>query len=103
MTRFVRFEEVPDPVVAAVGDLLEVRLMENAGTGYVWALADVPGCLRVVDDATETGSRGAVGAASLRVVTLSATGPGSGDLVLALRRVWEPSPLRTASWRVTVL
>ncbi len=102
MARFVRTEEVPDPVAAAVGDLLEVRLVENAGTGYVWELAEPPGCLRVVEDVTEVGSLAAVGAASLRVFTLSATAVGSGELVLVLRRAWEPAPLRTLSWPVTV-
>lgn len=100
MSRIVLTEEVSDPVVAAVGDLLEVRLVENAGTGYVWEFA-APSWLRLVSDSVEVGSLARVGAAALRVACFSVDAPGSGSLVASLRRPWESQPLQSASWSVT--
>lgn len=98
MSRIVLTEEVSDPVVAAVGDLLEVRLVENAGTGYVWEFT-TPAWLRLVSDSVEVGSL--AGAAALRIVIFSVDAPGSGSVVASLRRPWESRPLESVSWSVT--
>lgn len=102
MNRIVRTEEVTDPVTAVVGDLLEVRLVQNAGTGYQWEPAEVPGNLTPAGDETETGSLRMPGAAALRVLTFSLDAAGEGTLVVVLKRGWESEPLRAASWSVVV-
>ena len=94
-------EEVPDPALARVGDLLELHLVGNAGTGHLWEVTALPACLTEVGDEALVGSA-TPGAASLRVFTLRADAVGSGELTLALKRPWEDAPLRTATWAVSV-
>ncbi len=94
-------EEVTGPVLARLGDLLEVHVVENAGTGHLWEVARLPAGMVEVDVESLTGSA-APGAASLRVFTVRADAAGRGQLRLELRRPWEDEPLRAVTWAVTV-
>lgn len=96
-------EKAPGPAVTRVGDLIEVHLVENAGTGHRWQVAGVPRGLTVRGSEVVLGGHRLPGAAQLRVLTFAASAVGVGRLSVALRRPWDPAPLRTASWQVQVV
>ena len=94
-------EEVTGPVLARVGDLLEVHAVETAATGHLGEVARRPAGMGEVDVESLTGSA-APGAASLRVFTVRADPAGRAQLRLGLRRPGEDHPLRAVTWAVTV-
>lgn len=103
MSIIVLTEKAPGPAVARVGDLIEVHLVENAGTDHLWQVVGIPRGLTVrASEAVPVGHR-LPGAAQLRVLTFAANAAGVGRLSVALRRPREPAPLRTASWQVQVV
>lgn len=101
MVTHILTDEVPDPPRMGVGDLVEVHLVENAGTGHLWRVTACPAFLRPLGEET-LHTRHAAGASGLRVLTFEADAAGSAELALELRRPWEDAPLRTASWVVRV-
>ncbi|WP_165865676.1 protease inhibitor I42 family protein [Vallicoccus soli] len=88
------------PVDVAVGDVLVVRLAEQATTGYAWQ-ADVPDGLALVTDAAVPGGP-APGAAGARLLRLRADRPGSYEVGLRLQRAWEAAPLQRRGLTVRV-
>ncbi|HYY10517.1 MAG TPA: protease inhibitor I42 family protein, partial [Kineosporiaceae bacterium] len=81
-------------VVVRVGDVLAVELSENATTGYVWTVQDVPDELVALPDEVPgdlTSLR--AGAALGRVLRFGAGRPGTAHLVLRHARAWEDAPL----------
>ncbi len=75
------------------GDELEVRLRQPGGSGYLWAVQDVPEVLvaRGGDTDPGGGSDGPAlpGAATLRTFRFTAAIQGRGTLRIALARPWE--------------
>jgi len=87
----------------SVGDVLEVYLLENATTGYLWSADVVPDQLeRLADEAPEAGLPSTAGAARGRVLRFRARRPGPGQLHLQCARPWEPEPLETIVLSVRV-
>jgi inhibitor of cysteine peptidase len=82
------------------GDLVEVALPQNAGTGYRWQLDPLPPGLVLIADATEPPSEATPGATGVRVFTLRAD--RSGSLVARLRREWEPAGEAAGTFAVRV-
>ena len=71
---------------ARVGDLLTVRLKENAGTGYRWAVENA-GHLELEDDHNQTTD--APGASGVREFRFRAVQPENVELRLKHWRDWE--------------
>jgi inhibitor of cysteine peptidase len=82
------------------GETLEVRLNENPGTGYRWAVELARGF-------EELGSRfesgGAVGAAGVRVFQFRAPRAGNYELRLKQWREWEGESSVTARFNATIV
>jgi predicted secreted protein len=74
-------------VTVARGDLIDIVLPENAGTGYEWQLDPLPAGLELVNDRNEWPASGMAGASGRRTFTVRAK--DSGALSARLRRVWE--------------
>jgi inhibitor of cysteine peptidase len=89
-------------VPAHVGDEIEVRLAENATTGYRWA-PDSPdaGVLQPVE-ATANYPSAAVGAGGEAIFRFRVVGPGSGKLALKSWRHWEGDRSIIQRFAVTV-
>lgn len=77
-------------VRVTVGELLEVRLLEQSGGGYLWSRVGVlPAGLSEVAQHRIPGESG-VGAASTRVFVFSCTAEAIVDLHFTLARPWQP-------------
>ena len=77
-------------VAVSSGDVAEVRLPENATTGFRWhAETDPPGVLSLEADNLESVGGGQPGAGGVRVLSFRAAAPGKVNLRLKLRREWE--------------
>lgn len=96
----VELVEGATAVVLDRGDVLVVRLAENATTGYVWQV-EAGEALTVVDDRSGPGGA-APGSGGHRVVRLSADRAGTWPLVLRLGRPWEDGPVDERRVDVTV-
>lgn len=73
----------------ADGDTFEIRLPENAGTGYQWSVSRVPDDVTLLDEgitAPEPMQPGAAGQHRFRFIV---RGSPTGRVVLELRRPWE--------------
>ena len=95
------------PVRLQMGQLLEVRLHVQAGTGYSWSVdADEADNLEVIDQSTlhPWGEPPMMGGSQVQRFTFRAIGPGPGTLRFAYRRPWLGGvpPARTAEIDVTV-
>jgi inhibitor of cysteine peptidase len=92
-----------------VGETLEVRLSENASTGYRWAI--LPESARKFDKVLHERGQAAEGAGSppgkpgTRDFRFEAVEPGAVELELEYRRPWEAgkAPTRRFKLRVRVL
>nr|WP_277350820.1 protease inhibitor I42 family protein [Rhodococcus sp. HNM0569] len=91
-----------ETVSLAAGGQARVSLPESAGTGYSWTLTDMPAAVRVVDEQYEDSSTGAVGGGGTRVFVLTATEPGTYEVVASLARPWEQTPAETRAIAVVV-
>ncbi len=80
-------------VDVARGDVLAIRLRENASTGYRWALDNADGLALEQSDNAGTdagaGAGGAPGAAGLREFRFRAVAPGTHQLRLKHGRDWQ--------------
>jgi predicted secreted protein len=91
-------------VRVSTGDRVVVRLEELGSAGYQWSITRVPGALTVVGEQVLPPDSRAPGAAGAHEFVLDATGTGSGQVVLELRRPWETgAPERTVLVDVTVV
>jgi len=80
-------------VRAAVGNLVAITLQSNPSTGYNWELRDFDyGVADFYKSETLAADSGNVlfGAPTKTVITLQAVKPGSQDITLVYRRIWEP-------------
>ncbi len=84
----------------APGERLELRLPENAGTGYQWVLDGPEPPLRVVEETLHPVADRAGGTGEHRFV-LHADGPGETTLVARHARPWAPDS-EVRRFRLTV-
>ena len=91
-------------VSLAVGEQFEVRLAENATTGYHWQRADIDSALLdVIRDEPQPPAQAVPGAGSAHVWTFLARAPGQCRLSFSYRRRWEgAAPSQTCILDVTV-
>ena len=98
--------ETSGPVTLKMGQLLEVRLPMQAGTGYSWAASSDTSNLEFIDQATlhPWGGAPTVGGNQTQMFIYRAIGPGEAVLHFAYRRPWEGGvpPAKTVEQRVTV-
>ncbi len=94
------------PVNLAVGQLLEIRVQMQGGTGYSWDEADPPPFIEFVGQHTlhPFMGEGMPGASQTVVFIYRAVAPGQGSIRLAYRRPWEGGipPARMVEQQVTV-
>ncbi|MGN6753047.1 MAG: protease inhibitor I42 family protein [Intrasporangium sp.] len=76
-------------VELAMGDEVVLRLGQPSGGGYLWTLSEVPGFLTVLATEVERVDVALPRQGRTATLGLRATGPGSGDVVVRLRRPWE--------------
>lgn len=76
-------------VDVARGDVLAIRLRENATTGYRWALDNADGLALEQSDNAGAGAGGAPGAVGLREFRFRAVAPGTHQLRLKHGRDWQ--------------
>lgn len=95
------------PVNLQMGQLLEVRLPVQAGTGYSWSVdADQADNLEFIDQSTlqPWGAPQLMGGSQVQRFTYRAIGPGPATLRFAYRRPWLGGvpPAQTTEVDVTV-
>lgn len=71
----------------APGDVLEIRLVQQSGGGYLWSVAETSAELELVEDRNQPGAL--PGAAATRLLTFRAVAAGRGRLALVHARPWE--------------
>ncbi|WP_347350294.1 protease inhibitor I42 family protein [Intrasporangium sp.] len=81
-----------DRVELTPGDELLLRLAQQSGGGYLWSVAELPECLTEGRAEVEPVDRALPGRARTLALGLHAGDPGSGEVVLTLRRPWESEP-----------
>jgi len=89
----VTANEAGKVVRAAVGNLVAITLQSNPSTGYNWELRDFDyGAADFYKSETLAAESGNAlfGAPTKTVITLQAVKPGSQDITLVYRRLWEP-------------
>jgi predicted secreted protein len=74
----------------APGERLELRLPENAGTGYQWVLDGPEPPLRVVEETLHPVGPDRAGGTGEHRFVLRADAPGETTLVARHARPWEP-------------
>lgn len=84
----------------ALGDELELRLPENATTGFRWQL-DAPDLVQL-EDRSERATAGALGAGGQRVFTLRADALGEARVDAKLVRAWEGDASAQSRFSLTV-
>ena len=88
------------------GQILQVKLKSNAGTGYAWTLSGDPAPLKLIKTSTQhsKNTSGKAGAPQMSVFQLQATSAGLTNLTFVYRRSWEFNvpPAKTFSIRVNV-
>ena len=94
------------PVSVQMGQLLEVRLPMQAGTGYSWAASSDTGNLEFIDQTTlhPWGGAPTIGGSQTQMFIYRAIGPGEVTLRFVYRRPWEGGipPAKTVEIPVTV-
>jgi inhibitor of cysteine peptidase len=71
------------------GETFEVRLPENATTGFQWSIAQLPEVVVLLEDDTAAPDGLQPGAAGEHRFRFVVRGAPSGRVVLELRRPWE--------------
>jgi len=98
--------EISGPVRLEPGQLLEVRLPMQAGTGYSWAASGDGASLEFIDQTTlhPWGGAPSVGGTQTQMFIYRAIAPGEAVLRFAYRRPWEGGvpPAKTVEQRVTI-
>ena len=98
--------ESSGPVRLEIGQLLEVRLPMQAGTGYSWAASGDSSALEFIDEVTLNPFGGAptVGGSQTQMFIYRAIGPGEARLRFAYRRPWESgvAPEKSVEQEVTI-
>ncbi len=87
MTTQVGSRDNGGTVSVARGDTVEIALPENAGTGYRWALSDLPEGVMLVDERRDLGDPALPGSGGCHVFRVRAG--ASGTVSAQLRRPWQ--------------
>lgn len=94
------------PVRLEPGQLLEVRLPMQAGTGYSWAATGDGGNIEFIEQVTlhPWGAAPTVGGSQTQMFIYRAIAPGEAVLRFAYRRPWETgvAPAKTVETVVSV-
>jgi inhibitor of cysteine peptidase len=94
-----------ETVEIPIRDMIEIRLPENASTGYRWGMSSpCEPILAIVSDQRQPPASSARGAAGEHRWQLQAIAVGECDLEFAYRRTWESggSPGRSFKIRVRI-
>ncbi|NAZ86919.1 protease inhibitor I42 family protein [Kineococcus indalonis] len=89
-------------VEAERGDVITIRLAQDAGTGYVWSLTGLGEGLVLEREQTLAPSRSAPGARGEHLVRLRADRVGRWPVQLRLARAWEGSGAEERTVSITV-
>jgi predicted secreted protein len=100
-TRVVTLEADGTTVDVAPGERLELRLPENAGTGYLWILEPPGPPVTVAEEALRPPAAARAGAAGEHRFVLHAGEPGETTLVARHARPWAPES-ELGRFRLTV-
>lgn len=87
--KVVRLADRNSDLVLTCGETFEVRLPENATTGYQWSVAQLPDAVALVEDDTAVPDVLLPGAAGEHRFRFVVRGSPGGRVVLELRRPWE--------------
>ena len=93
--------EAGERVVVQPGDLVEVRVDENASTGYQWEIASKPTGVDLVSSSVESASS-SPGASAVRVLAFRVSAETEGVLKLELRRPWQTGATPEATFQVQI-
>ena len=90
-------------IEARVGDRIELRLRENASTGYRWSFEDPGETILQVSEGTVPASTEAVGSSGDVRWILQARAPGTAPVKLRLWRRWEGDSSVQKRFAVTLI
>lgn len=94
-------EQNGQSVSASVGDILEVRLPENATTGYRWQVDRLDDrTVEQVDDTYDATPSAVVGGGGTRKLTFRVKAPAPAVIELEYRRPWEGPGTGSDRWHV---
>jgi predicted secreted protein len=87
------------------GAIVEVRLEQHGGTGYLWQIVGLDQTHLKVLNSTETPLRGGriVGGPLLKTWQIQAVKPGQTDLKMLLYRPWEGAQKAAESFQVKIV
>ena len=95
------------PARLQLGQLIEVRLPVQAGTGYSWFADDTSSKLEYIDESKyhPWGEPQLMGGKQTQMFIYRAIAPGAATLRFAYRRPWLPGepPAQTAEQRVIIM
>jgi inhibitor of cysteine peptidase len=83
------------------GEVLAIRLKENAATGYRWSVDAADG-LQLQEDSSHAGAGNAPGAAGFHEFRFDAAQPGTHDVRLKHWRDWQGEGSVIGRFQVTV-
>lgn len=91
-----------------VNQRFAVELVGVPTAGYVWTPAQLPAFITRAGDVTGNTTQaqsqpGFAGGNHWEVLMFSATGPGSGDLLIEQRRPWESNEAAADTFRITIV
>jgi len=95
-------------VNVAVNQRFAIELVGVPTAGYLWAPAQMPAFITRAGEATgntvvEQSDPDYAGGNHWEVTMFSATGPGTGEIVMEQRHPWEPNEPASQSFRVTIV
>lgn len=89
-------------IAAHVADVIEVRLAENATTGYRWAVEDLDTDVLALDEAAADYPRQTLGSGGEAIFRIRVHAAGRAMLRLQYRRPWEGDAGVTKRFAVAV-
>jgi inhibitor of cysteine peptidase len=100
-------EQNGQTVEVGVNQRFAIELVGVPTAGYVWQPAQVPAFITRAgeaggDTSAQQSQPGYTGGNHWEVLMFSATGPGTGELVLEQRRPWETNEAPADTFRVTI-
>lgn len=89
-------------VALETGQMLKITLHENASTGFRWIVQVKPEILRESSDQSPETPKGPPGRGGVRIFSFEALRPGSGELELEYRRIWEETAAPARTYKLLV-
>ena len=86
----------------ALGSDFEISLDQNLSTGYSWTFETSAGLMIVKEENITQCPPGVVGCGGKKIVTLRGTRRGSQTFKGEYGRSWEPSPVNTKIYNITI-